>query len=166
MNEWMNELSSSGVAIGCAMSDVLALCRATSKIWVAVRIFHLSFTIPEWLLLPVTTVAISFRCCKRSCDVGHTSNVSGNLENVCTAFDIFHLSRTLPDLLLLPVCDGHILLPGKFFVLPEIAQRRSPPVMYRLSGIYVDIFWFPAVYYTDADESRTKLVFPDVLKTR
>ncbi len=46
--------------------------------------------------------------------------MSGELENVCSAFRIFHLSFTVPELLLLPVYDGYY----RVAVLEEVARRR------------------------------------------
>jgi hypothetical protein len=148
-----------------------------------------------------TTTTIDFRCCKRSCDVSHTSFVSDDLENVRLAFWILNLLFTVPSYYyfrftmttidfrccsrLLDVrtyfhCVGRprkymhssskfsviiyrsgvitILLLCLLPVQPQVAQHRSPHVIDGLFGIYVDIFWISALYYSDADERRTKLV--------
>jgi hypothetical protein len=57
---------------------------------------------------PSLTATGDFRCSNASCDVDHTSIVSGDLENVRLTFEIFLLSLVIPDLLLLPVDCGHI----------------------------------------------------------
>ncbi len=104
-----------------------------------------------------TTVTIAFRFCGRSRDVGHTSIASVDLENVCIVFENLHLSFIVAELLLLPVGGGHILLPCEFR-----CRQKSHNIGRHLQCIgcpeYMNLNF--ALYNTDADGGRTKIVCP------
>jgi hypothetical protein len=81
---------------------------------------------------PCFDTTIEFHCCKRSWDIGDTSVVSGDLENVCVIFKIYHLSfrdrRTHSRVITI---SGR-RLSCWFSVSTEFAQHWSPRVCYKL----------------------------------